>query len=150
MDNTVNTTAACPLCAPSGDELLWQNAYFRVIRVDGTPHPGYTRVIWQDHVSEMTQLTAPERDGLMDIVYLVEQLQRRVLQPDKINLASLGNQVPHLHWHVIPRWRSDSHFPDPVWTVPDPARVAAWAAQRKGIEARLPQYHTALVSELDR
>jgi diadenosine tetraphosphate (Ap4A) HIT family hydrolase len=38
-----------------------------------------------------------------------------VLQPDKINLASLGNVVPHLHWHVIPRFADDPHFPNPVW-----------------------------------
>jgi diadenosine tetraphosphate (Ap4A) HIT family hydrolase len=142
--------AACPLCAPPGEELLWENPYYRVIRVDGTPHPGYTRVVWQDHVAEMTQLTAPERDGLMDIVYLVEQVQRRVLHPDKINLASLGNQVPHLHWHVIPRWRDDGHFPDPVWSAPDPDRVAAWALRRQGLEARVTEYHAALVEILAR
>ncbi|MBV6274112.1 HIT family protein [Alcaligenaceae bacterium CGII-47] len=143
-------TASCPLCTPPGDELLWQNAYFRVIRVDGTPHPGFTRVIWQDHIAEMTQLSATERDGLMDIVYMVEQVQRRVLRPDKINLAALGNQVPHLHWHVIPRWHSDSHFPNPIWCAADPAQITAWTAQRQEIEARLPEYYTALHHELDR
>jgi diadenosine tetraphosphate (Ap4A) HIT family hydrolase len=39
------------------------------------------------------------------------------MQPDKINLASLGNVVPHLHWHVIPRFVDDPHFPNPVWGV---------------------------------
>lgn len=142
---------ACPLCASPGDEVLWQNAYFRVIRVDGTPHPGYTRVIWQDHVAEMTQLTAPERDGLMDIVYMVEQVQRQVLHPDKINLAALGNQVPHLHWHIIPRWRGDSHFPDSAWSTP-PSRTSdeahAWTQQRQVIEQRLPDYYSALIETL--
>lgn len=152
MDNTVDTAAACPLCAPPGDELLWQNAYFRIIRVDGTPHPGYTRVIWQDHIAEMTQLTAPERDGLMDIVYLVEQAQRQILQPDKINLAALGNQVPHLHWHVIPRWRNDSHFPDPIWSAPAPRtpdEMNAWELRRQEIEQALPQYWATLIELLD-
>jgi diadenosine tetraphosphate (Ap4A) HIT family hydrolase len=40
---------------------------------------------------------------------------REVMQPEKINLASFGNMVPHLHWHVIPRYTDDVHFPQPVW-----------------------------------
>jgi diadenosine tetraphosphate (Ap4A) HIT family hydrolase len=51
----------------------------------------------------------------MAIVFAVEQVLRELLQPEKINLASLGNQVPHLHWHVIPRFSDDAHFPDPIW-----------------------------------
>jgi diadenosine tetraphosphate (Ap4A) HIT family hydrolase len=38
------------------------------------------------------------------------------VQPDKVNLASLGNVVPHLHWHVVPRWTDDSHYPAPIWS----------------------------------
>lgn len=150
MDTPVDPVIGCSLCKPPGNELLWENAYFRVVRVDGTQHPGYTRVIWQDHIAEMTQLTAPERDGLMDIVYMVEQVQRQVLGPDKVNLAALGNQVPHLHWHIIPRWRDDSHFPDPIWSASAPARMASWAQRRHEIEARLPQYHAALMEMLNR
>lgn len=51
----------------------------------------------------------------MDVVLATERAVRRVVQPDKINLASFGNVVPHLHWHVIPRWRDDSHFPESIW-----------------------------------
>ncbi|MDN5842259.1 MAG: HIT family protein [Alcaligenaceae bacterium] len=142
-------TDPCPLCAPPGDEVLWQNECARVVRVDGTAQPGYTRVIWQSHVAEMTQLTPAKRQGLMDVVYLVEQIQRQELTPDKINLAALGNQVPHLHWHIIPRWRADSHFPEPIWHPTPPAeRVAAWALQRPAIEALVPHYHARLIEAL--
>ena len=51
------------------------------------------------------------------MVFATEEILRETLQPAKINLASLGNQVPHLHWHVIPRFTDDAHFPDPVWAV---------------------------------
>jgi diadenosine tetraphosphate (Ap4A) HIT family hydrolase len=40
------------------------------------------------------------------------------MRPDKINLASLGNMTPHLHWHVIPRHAGDRHFPRPIWAEP--------------------------------
>ena len=54
----------------------------------------------------------------MSIVYAAETAVRRAMHPDKINLASFGNMVPHLHWHVIPRFRGDRHFPRPVWAEP--------------------------------
>ena len=63
----------------------------------------------------MTDLDGPDRALLMQAVWRVEAVMREVLQPTKINLASLGNVVPHLHWHVIPRWSDDSRFPQPIW-----------------------------------
>lgn len=51
----------------------------------------------------------------MKAVYAVERAIRRILVPAKVNLASLGNQVPHVHWHVIPRFSNDAHFPLPIW-----------------------------------
>jgi diadenosine tetraphosphate (Ap4A) HIT family hydrolase len=51
----------------------------------------------------------------MAVVLAVEGQLRRLYAPDKINLASFGNMTPHVHWHVIPRWADDRHFPQPVW-----------------------------------
>jgi diadenosine tetraphosphate (Ap4A) HIT family hydrolase len=83
--------------------------------VDDPDYTGYCRVIWQQHVKEMTDLPEADRVRFMSVVFAVEQVLRESMHPDKINLASLGNQVPHLHWHVIPRFADDAHFPDPVW-----------------------------------
>jgi diadenosine tetraphosphate (Ap4A) HIT family hydrolase len=63
----------------------------------------------------MTDLATADRNHLMAVVFEVEAVLRDVLAPDKINLASLGNLTPHLHWHVIPRWRDDPHFPGSIW-----------------------------------
>jgi diadenosine tetraphosphate (Ap4A) HIT family hydrolase len=90
----------------------------RVVAVDEPGYPGFCRVVLNRHVAEMTDLAATERDTLMRTVFAVESSLRAVLAPDKINLASLGNQVPHLHWHVIPRFRDDAHFPGSVWSAP--------------------------------
>ena len=76
---------------------------------------GYCRVIWGTHVREMTDLAAAERQHCLRVVCAVEQAQRTVLKPHKINLASFGNVTPHLHWHVIPRFEDDPHFPNSVW-----------------------------------
>jgi diadenosine tetraphosphate (Ap4A) HIT family hydrolase len=48
-------------------------------------------------------------------VFRVEAALRICLQPEKVNLASLGNMTPHLHWHVIPRRSGDPTFPQPIW-----------------------------------
>jgi len=98
-----------------GGELLWQDALCRVVLVEDRDYPGFCRVIWTDHIKEMTDLPAVGRQHLMDVVFAVEGAVRQTLRPDKINLASFGNVVPHLHWHVIPRWQGDRHFPNPVW-----------------------------------
>lgn len=106
---------ACPLCDPHGETLLWQDDRCRLVLADELDHPGFLRVILNAHVKEMTDLPPAERDALMRVVWAAEAALREVMAPDKINLASLGNVVPHLHWHVIPRFSDDPHFPNAVW-----------------------------------
>lgn len=120
--------STCELCASPAGVILWQDDFCRVIRVGGdeaAAFPGFCRVIWRAHVRELSDLQAVERRHLLDVVAATEAAVRAAVQPDKINLASLGNLVPHLHWHVIPRWIDDSHFPAPIWATalrPVPAR----------------------------
>ena len=108
----------CELCEETGGDLVWQNGLCRVVLVMDEDYPGFCRVILQRHVAEMSDLPEEERIALMRVVFSVEQAARSALHPDKINLASLGNMTPHLHWHVIPRFSGDRHFPNPVWGKP--------------------------------
>lgn len=105
----------CELCDTPGGEILWQDERLRVVRVDEPGYPGFCRVIWHAHVKEMTDLSPADRAHFMRVVFAVEAALRALMSPDKINLASLGNVVPHLHWHVIPRFADDPHFPAPIW-----------------------------------
>lgn len=107
----------CALCAGDGGAVLVRARRWRIVLADEASYPAFTRVVWNRHVAEMSDLTPADRRLLFDVVLRVESVQRQVLAPDKINLASLGNQVPHLHWHVIPRWHDDRHFPESVWSV---------------------------------
>lgn len=106
---------ACDLCDNIGGKLLWQDALLRVVHVDEPGYAGYCRVIWAAHVAEMSDLPEAERAHCMRVVFAVETALRDVLKPDKINLASLGNFTPHVHWHVIARFRGDAHFPQSIW-----------------------------------
>ena len=110
------TVAACELCDSAGGDTLWQDELCRVVLVEDRDYPGFCRVILNRHVSEMTDLDAVARQRLMRVVFATEQALRELMQPVKINLASLGNKVAHLHWHVIARFADDKHFPDSVWS----------------------------------
>jgi diadenosine tetraphosphate (Ap4A) HIT family hydrolase len=108
----------CELCSRTGGELLWQDQRCRVVHVAEPGYPGFCRVIWETHVKEMTDLSEDDRLHLMEVVFAVESVVREQLEPEKMNLASLGNLVPHLHWHVIPRFADDPHYPQPIWAAP--------------------------------
>lgn len=105
----------CPLCDGPGGKVLWEDACCRVVLADEPDYPGFLRVILNAHVKEMTDLSPIDRQALLQVVLMAEAAVREVMTPDKINLASLGNVVPHLHWHVIPRYTDDPHFPNAVW-----------------------------------
>ena len=106
----------CELCDSADEVVLWQDGLCRVVLVDDRDYPGFCRVILNRHVKEMTDLDAASRQRLMRVVFAVEQALRELMRPAKINLASLGNMVAHLHWHVIPRFTDDPHFPASIWS----------------------------------
>ncbi len=105
----------CVFCSEEGGDVLWQDDRLRVVLAAEADYPGFCRVVWNEHVAEFSDLDSAARDHVMRTVYAVERALRRVMHPSKINLASLGNQVPHVHWHVIPRYSNDAHFPLAVW-----------------------------------
>lgn len=148
MDATATPRdSGCPLCTGDGGEVVWRDDALRVVLPDEPDYPGFTRVIWNAHVAEMTDLAPDARERLMRAVFAVERAQRAALEPAKVNLASLGNQVAHLHWHVIARWRDDRHFPAPVWAAPA-GRDDAARARRARVLAALPAYRAALAALL--
>jgi diadenosine tetraphosphate (Ap4A) HIT family hydrolase len=104
---------SCELCDAEGGPVLWRDDFCRVVRPAVEGYPGFLRVIINRHVKEMTDLA--ERERLMRVVFACEAALRQLYNPDKVNLASLGNVVPHVHWHVIARFADDAHFPDAIW-----------------------------------
>ena len=105
----------CPLCETDGGLLVFKNDQLRVIRAVEAGFPAFYRVVWNAHVAEFSDLSVEERNACMNAVVTVEKILREQFQPTKINLAALGNAVPHLHWHVIARFDWDTHFPASVW-----------------------------------
>jgi diadenosine tetraphosphate (Ap4A) HIT family hydrolase len=129
----------CVLCKeelnPEEGQLIWRGDDCRVILVNDPDLPGFCRVIWNRHVAEMTDLTYGEREHLMSLVFAVEEAVRHVMQPDKMNIATLGNMVPHIHWHIIPRYQDDAYFPGSAWsdkTQATPAPILEARVQKAG------------------
>ncbi|MDB5961701.1 MAG: hypothetical protein JWP59_2995 [Massilia sp.] len=137
--------ADCELCQLDIDP-IWKNELFSVINVNDVAYPGFVRVIWHEHVREMSDLPDAQRLAVNDAVWKVELAIRAVMQPAKINLASLGNVVPHLHWHLIPRYPDDAHFPSPVWAAAVRTTDEAVLAARRAL---LPQLSAEIIRRLN-
>lgn len=105
----------CALCGSTPHEILWLDDFCRVVLLNDEDYPAYCRVELLEHVKEMSDLPPQERARMMKVVFAVETALRTAFNPDKINLSSLGNKTPHIHWHVIPRFEHDKHFPNSHW-----------------------------------
>ncbi|NOL49301.1 HIT family protein [Pelistega europaea] len=140
---------SCPLCNTPGGQVLYENNFIRVINANDPHYPAFTRVVLQRHIAEMTDLDIQERQRLMDYVYLVEKTQRDILHPDKINLAAFGTMVPHLHWHIIPRFKWDLHFPASVWSAKQrDENDAEYQQQLNKQKMLLAEYEQRLIQQL--
>ena len=139
----------CPLCKELGGELVWQDEVLRVILANEPNYPGWCRVVWNKHVTEMTELSAAERAWCMEVVWAVERAVRTAFKPAKVNLAALGNMVPHVHWHVVPRFADDAHFPQAPWGNTLNEVNALAIAQRAALVPALKQALLAELEDLD-
>jgi len=92
----------------------------------------------REHYTELFQLTPAVRTALMEDVSRIAEALFRALNPIKMNYDLLGNLVPHIHWHVIPRFREDGMYPKPTWAG-QPAPITLGATERDALIARIRQ-----------
>ena len=137
------TCELCDLKAPT----VYRDDKLSVIIVDDAAYPGFCRVIWNDHVKEMSDLPHADRLLINEAVYQVELALVSVMKPLKVNLASLGNMVPHLHWHLIPRFEDDAQFPSPVWA---PAVRVTAEAVLEARRALLPELAADIARRMEK
>jgi diadenosine tetraphosphate (Ap4A) HIT family hydrolase len=142
---SADAVPGCDLCASAGGVLLWHDRDWRVNPVADHAQPPFYRVVCQRHVRLFSQRDTAQRQRCLELVARGSLGLRDRLAPTKINLAALGNMVPHLHWHVIARFDWDSHFPNPVWGAK--LRDASPAASER-LAIPLEQLDAAVVSAL--
>ncbi len=64
---------------------------------------------------EFSECTAEEKTAIWNTLDVIEKLMLEYYCPEKINIASFGNMLPHVHWHIMARFKDDSYFPEPMW-----------------------------------
>jgi diadenosine tetraphosphate (Ap4A) HIT family hydrolase len=77
------------------------------------------------HACRPDELTLPEWNAFCADLHRAEIAVQRSVKPDHVNVVSLGNVMPHLHWHIIPRYRSDPRWGQPIWPEAPAQRLSA-------------------------
>ncbi len=128
-------TQPCPACLgtwPRRDQRIADCGLTIAYLFEDQYFPGWTVLVLKRHATELFQMTTAERGQLIEEVSRVAQALATVYQPVKLNYELLGNQVPHMHWHVIPRLPADPAPREPVWKVPhDPVKLTPEVLQRR-------------------
>jgi diadenosine tetraphosphate (Ap4A) HIT family hydrolase len=75
----------------------------------------WVKVFTKREVKEFSACSTEEKIVIFEAIDIIEKLMLEYYQPQKINIASFGNILPHVHWHVMARFKEDSYFPEPMW-----------------------------------
>jgi diadenosine tetraphosphate (Ap4A) HIT family hydrolase len=106
---------SCIFCNNSNEELVIKNDIYKVIKVFNQDYPIYFQLVINQHIKELSDLPYQDALKVFDTIYLLDKLICEIYNVDKVNIASFGNIIPHLHWHIIGRYKHDKHFPNPIW-----------------------------------
>ena len=123
------TEPSCKICVgawPLEDHFLSECGLTKAYVFEDQFFPGWTVLVLKEHVSELFELSKDARGMLIEEVNHVAQTLAQVFDAKKVNYELLGNQVPHIHWHLIPRLKNDPDPMKPVWCVPhEPLQLSA-------------------------
>jgi len=113
--------STCPMCSrweDDSDLRIIELKHSYVILNRDQYFTGYTLLFLKQHVTELFHLEQKLRFELVEEINQVAEALFKAFQPDKINYELLGNMVPHMHWHLVPRFTSDPLWPRPIWSEP--------------------------------
>jgi diadenosine tetraphosphate (Ap4A) HIT family hydrolase len=108
----------CKACAgtwPAADHRIADCGITVAYLFEDQYFPGWTVLVLKQHATELFELTQEERSRLIEEVNSVARALAEVFKPVKINYGLLGNQLPHIHWHVVPRLADDPAPLEAVW-----------------------------------
>lgn len=144
--------SGCPFCVKLSqidqlgeDELVWSFPHSIALLGPWQRYHGYCVLVSRRHERELFDLPEEVRRAYLDEMCLLARAIDRAFGPHKLNYELLGNQVPHLHWHLFPRYQDDPARLAPVWLTID----AAERDPQKNKELRTgPRFRAVTISEL--
>ncbi|MDC8448856.1 MAG: HIT family protein [Nitrospira sp.] len=125
---------ACQGTWPREDHFIADLGLSKAYLHDDQFFPGWTVLVFQRHATELFQLAPTERFQLIEEVNRVAKTVAEIYQAQKINYELLGNQLPHIHWHIIPRPANDPAPLEPVWRIPHSPFLLTGAALHEAID----------------
>lgn len=131
------TDAGCVMCdkyGAGGPLLVAELETARAFLHEDQFFPGYVLLVLRRHATELYELEVGERRAHLEEVSRVAQALARAFRPVKMNYELLGNQVPHIHWHLVPRLPTDPDLRAPIWRVDHQPAPLPPAAARERIE----------------
>ena len=93
--------------------IIYQNELIK-IETEESEIP-WLKIFTQEAYKEMSELPQNLKYEIYELLDIIEKEMIIYYRPDKINIASFGNYVPHVHWHIMARFKQDSYFPEPMW-----------------------------------
>ena len=132
------TDPGCVMCGKygrGGPLLIAELETARAFLHEDQFFPGYVLLVLRRHATELFELPVGERGAHLEEVSRVAEAIARALRPVKMNYELLGNQVPHIHWHLVPRLPTDPDLRSPIWQVDHEPVSLAPAAARERIES---------------
>jgi len=117
----MSSVEGCPMCSrweEHSDLRIAELEHSFVVLNRDQFFPGYVLLFTKQHATELFHLDHAVRAALTEEVSMVAKALHSLFQPDKINYELLGNMVPHIHWHLVPRFVTDPLWPRPIWAEP--------------------------------
>jgi diadenosine tetraphosphate (Ap4A) HIT family hydrolase len=120
---------SCKACSgtwPASDHFIADLGLSMAYLHDDQFFSGWAVVVFKRHATELFHLAPTERIQMMEEVSRFAKMLAGTFDARKMNYGLLGNQMPHIHWHLIPRLSNDPAPLEPVWRVPhDPVTLSA-------------------------
>lgn len=95
------------------EKIIYQNEFIKIL-VENSEIP-WLKIFTQTAYKEFSQCDMRTRLDIFQCLDIIEKEMLEYFEPEKINIASFGNYVPHVHFHIMARFKNDSFFPEPMW-----------------------------------
>jgi diadenosine tetraphosphate (Ap4A) HIT family hydrolase len=93
--------------------IIFKNELIR-IEIEESEIP-WLKIFTQEELKEFSDCDIKTKAEILRALDIVEKEMINYFNPTKINIASFGNYVPHVHFHIMARFEEDSYFPEPMW-----------------------------------